>query len=495
MIVDIDRVASLPIAEHYDICIAGGGVAGIVLAHRLADRGQRILLLEAGGYEFSETSQGFYSGTSIGREYFDLGATRLRYFGGSSNHWGGWCRPLDQYDFEKRNHIGGSGWPIGISDLRPYLTETRKILELADFPSESVLNASGGRLKEVFFRLSPPVRFGEKYRETLSSSNAVDVFLSANLIDIELDPDSGRVSAFAVRGYNDDGPTFKAYADKYVLALGGIENARALLNANRRVPQGLGNDHDLVGRYFMEHPICTVGYYVADSTKTKFGEEWRFVSPTAEMMRRERIGNAGYRIEKIAEHGDGALATAARGLARNVLCAIETIREFVRTIKPLKCHPDGSGALTVASEQVPNWNSRVKLSDKIDRFGLRRPVLDWHLLAVDKKTIRTGAMEIAKYFARSDIGRVKILEWVLDDNDPDIPGIGDGEEGAANHHMGTTRMGAFKQDGVVDRNGQVFGIDNLYVAGSSVFRTAGHANPTLTIVQLALRLSDHLARV
>ena len=152
MIVDIDQAVPLPLAARYDICIAGGGVAGIVLAYTLAGRGKRILLLEAGGYEFSENSQSLYSGANIGREYFDLDVTRLRYLGGTSNHWAGVCRPLDVHDFKRRDHIDGSGWPIGITDIQPYLSEAREIMEISDFPAEPALNGTGGRLKEIAFR-------------------------------------------------------------------------------------------------------------------------------------------------------------------------------------------------------------------------------------------------------------------------------------------------------------------------------------------------------
>ena len=495
MIVDIDQAVPLPLAAGYDICIAGGGVAGIVLAYTLAGRGKRILLLEAGGYEFSENSQSLYSGANIGREYFDLDVTRLRYLGGTSNHWGGACRPLDVHDFKRHDHIDESGWPIGITDIQPYLSEAREIMEISDFPAERALNGSGGRLREISFRISrPPVRFGEKYREFLASSDAVDVFLSANLIDIDLDPDSGRVSAFTFRGYGEGGPIYKAYADRYVIALGGIENARTLLNANRQVPQGLGNDHDLVGRYFMEHLHHTLGYHFTDSTKTRFGETNRAVSPTVEMMRREQIANGAFVIGGIYSFDDWSFPANVMLRSRAVLCANEAVKDFVeRMIGPLRCRPDRSGSLSVFSEQIPNRNSRIRLSDENDRFGLRRPVLDWQLLPMDKKTIRTGALEIAKYFARNDIGRMKILDWVLDENDPLPPGIDKGEQVGGNHHMGTTRMGASRQDGVVDRDCRMFGVENLYVAGSSVFCTVGHAHPTLTIVQLALRLRDHLA--
>lgn len=497
MIVDIDKSAPDPSAGRYDVCIAGGGVAGITLAYTLAARGQRILLLEAGGLEYTDKSQSVYKGENVGDEYFDLDVARLRYLGGSSNHWGGRCRPLDPYDFEKHAHIEGSGWPIDITDLDPYLAESRKILEIDDFPSDDALKESGGRLKEIFFRFSPPVRFGEKYHDFLKSSDAVHVFLNANLVDIKLDTASGRISAFAFRGYASDAPVYWGRANQYVLALGGIENARAMLNANRQVPNGLGNEYDLVGRFFMEHPNYDIGYYIADSSKTKLGEDRRFVAPTIQLMRRERIANAGFRLLKMIDRRDDGFVFHAKELFRDALCASDVIADLIRTIRPFHCRPtlDVAGRLRVQSEQVPNPNSRVELGTKTDRFGLRRVELDWQHSPMDKKTIRVGGLEIAKQFARWDIGRVKLFDWVLDESHPRMPGLKDGEKVGGNHHMGTTRMGASQRDGVVDRNCRVFGVENLYIAGSSVFRTGGHANPTLTIIQLALRLRDHLARL
>lgn len=514
MIVDVDGSTPLPAAQRYDVCIAGGGVAGIVLARALARRGRRILILEAGDFEYSDESQSLYSGTITGREYFDLDTARLRHLGGTSNHWGGWCRPLDAHDFQKRNYIEGSGWPIDIDDVEPYLAEAEEILEISDFLPDKPLAGSNDELKEFFFRFSPQIRFGDKYRDFLASSDAIDVFLNANLVDIELDTDNGRVSAFAFRGYNDDETVHKPVADHYVLALGGIENARALLNANRQVPQGIGNEADLVGRYFMEHLHNTLGYYVVDSSKTRFGDMDRYVSPTPDAIQRAGIANAGFRLNGVKGLPETGIADEARRIfneakrqVQAALCANDAIADYFRTIRKLKCGPrrewargrtvlaDRSGLFRVASEQVPNRNSRVTVSADKDRFGLRKAVLDWRLSPQDKITVRTGAMKIAKYFARQDIGRVKLLPWVLDENSDDFPGMSDGEEVGGFHHMGTTRMGLSKHDSVVDKHCRVHGIKNLFVTGSSVFRTGGHANPTFTIVQLALRMADRLAQI
>jgi hypothetical protein len=266
-----------------------------------------------------------------------------------------------------------------------------------------------------------------------------------------------------------------------------------MLNANRQIPQGIGNDTDLVGRFFMEHPSNGVGYCVLGENKLGFGEIRRFVAPTSKLMRDAGIANAGYRILPIADARELGISDRAVSQVNDALHADDVVADFVRTVKPIKT-PDLKGVmqLSVAAEQVPNANSRVMLSGETDRFGSRRAVLDWQITPLEKKTMRVGALEIAKHFARRDIGRAKLFDWVLDEHDPSIPGFGDGHEVAGRHHMGTTRMGATERDGVVNPNCRVFTVSNLYVTGSSVFPTSGHANPTLTIVQLALRLVDHI---
>lgn len=499
MIVDVDRADPLPLAERYDVCIAGGGVAGITVAKALAERNQRVLLLEAGSLEYSDQSQDVYKGENIGHEYFDLDVARLRYFGGTSNHWTGWCRPLDASDFESKDHIEGSGWPIEITDLQPYLGDACAILEIGTFPPETgPLHGSNGSFKKIFFDIGEPVRFSSKYGDFISRSERIDLFLNSNLVDIVLDVDSGRVMSFVFRGYRDEAPLHRAVADRYVLALGGIENPRVLLNANRQRPKGVGNEADLVGRFFMEHPHFHIGYYLVDAARAPFGRERRFLAPTDAFMRQNAIGNAGLRLYPILPSAERGLTQQAKDAVKYVLCASDVLADLVSSVRPFRCPLvlpfEDAGRLRIASEQVPNPSSCVSLSDDTDRFGLRRARLDWRLSPVDKATMRACGLELGRYFARQEIGRVKLFDWVLAD-DLSFPGLEQGQELAGYHNMGTTRMGTTPHDGVVDRNCRVFGIDNLYIAGSSVFRTGGHANPTLTIVQLALRLADHLARV
>lgn len=242
----------------------------------------------------------------------------------------------------------------------------------------------------------------------------------------------------------------------------------------------------MIGRYFMEHPLHAIGDYVTDTTKTNFGMERQIFGPTREMIQSEGIGNCGIRFDPLGDrHLKGGLAAARRKL-KALACANHVVADFLQTIEQFYCifnppFPADAGALVTASEQLPNWNSRVALSDEVDEFGLQKLKLDWQLLPADKETMRRMGLSVGEYFLKADLGRVKLVDWVLSE-DGDVPGLDDGERIGGHHHMGTTRMGSSSEDGVVDRNSRLFEVPNLYVAGSSVFRTAGDANPTLTIV-------------
>jgi glycine/D-amino acid oxidase-like deaminating enzyme len=480
VILDNDQVDVPPPSNRYDVCIAGGGVAGIVLATTLAEHGRRVLLLEAGGLEASDRSQQFYKGDVVARAYIDLDIARLRFLGGTSNHWSGLCRPLDPHDFARHAHIEGSGWPIGIEALQPYLASACEISEVEPVFGERALAQPAGDLKEVIFRYSPPVRFKNKYLSFLQSSDALDVYLNANLTGLEFDRWTGRVTAAAFRRYDANAPIRYAAADRYVLALGGIENARMLLNVAERAPWIAGPPSDLIGRFFMEHPHHVIGHYVVNSTRTSFGQTLHFLGPTLTRLRREEVANCAVWVEPYVDR------RAFRG------DALDEVRRIICESTVYRCTPPSeAGTLRAMIEQVPNRKSRVRLSNDRDAFGLRRVVLDWHLSPIDKKTMRTVGLEVGKYFAMTNIGRVRLNDWVLARDDV-VPGLLEGEQTGAFHHMGTTRMGHSPAGGVVDRDCRMFRVPNLYLAGSSIFPTVGCANPTLTIVQLTLRLADHL---
>ena len=483
MIEDAEKRAADRFARSYDICIIGTGPAGITLARRLGARGLSVGLFEAGDLALSGDSQDLYKGTSVSQPtYYPLDGCRLRFFGGTSNHWGGWTRPLDAYDFEPKPDNPLGGWPIAKSDLDPYVAETDSILNLpVDRPPPDFFPTPEPDLTPRFFRFSrPTTRFGEKYRDELQKSATIEAFLNANLVDIRLDDDRRAVTAAVFRSYKRDDP-FTVKARVFALCLGGMENPRALLNATSQLPAGIGNDHDLVGRYFLEHPHAPVGRIVVRQPLT-----WMHVySPTPDFMKQHGTLNFGLRIGDF-DQWNAPDFTGALKPQPPCTTGFDTLLAAEMAGKPAAC-PALVGDAFVACEQKLNPDNRVRLTEGRDRFGLRRIELDWKVSDADLHTLRTAAVEVGRRMAERDVGRMKVLDWLLKGDMPTPDQLYGG-----NHHMGTTRMSADPKTGVVDRDAKVHTLDNLYIGGSSVFASSGHANPTYSIVQLALRLGDHL---
>lgn len=468
----------------FDVCVVGSGPAGVTLARRLGAQGVSVGLFEAGGLELKPESQELYKGEATGQPYYPLDATRLRFFGGSSNHWGGWTRPLDPYDFEAKPHHPLSGWPITKADLDPYADEAASILNLPpDRLPPDIMPAAAEDLVPRLFRFSRPItRFGEKYRAELERSENVRVYVNANLIDLRLENGARAIKEAAFRSYHRDEP-FSVKARVFVLCLGGIENARALLNADREIDGGLGNEHGLVGRYFLEHPHAPAGKAVLRDALT-----WMLVySPTPAFMRAKRVLNFGMRIGNF-DQWNAPDFTGALEPHPPCLLEFETLLAAEMKGESRAC-PAHVGDVFIACEQSLDPESRVSLSPERDRFGLRQASLSWRLSELDLRTLRTGAAEVAGHLATYDVGRMKIADWLLENRLPTADELWGG-----NHHMGTTRMSDDPKRGVVDAMGRVHSLENLYIGGSSVFSTSGHANPTFTIVQLALRQADILKR-
>ncbi len=504
MIVDLNKVDSDPFQENkFDVCICGAGIVGITLALKLS-RTHNVVLLEAGDYNYSDTSQAVYKGANIGHQSIDLTATRLRYFGGTSNHWSGWCRPLDSHDFKRKTYVKLSGWPIEHSDLESYLDESKSILdissktEIEERTSSADVPGEIGNFQEFNgfdFWWSTPTRFGEKYRANIESASNITCYLNANVVDIGLANNLAHVSQVEVRNYA--GRTFQVRARANILATGGIENPRLLLNSTNQISDGLGNENGLVGRFFAQHPHQTVGtFLLQDQARENLLKNWvnvksarKFFSPSVDLMQEEEILNFGLRFQPFEPDSE---VSFEKRLERFV-CKSELAKNTVEKIsgKNLSC-PSGDGLLRIASEQALNPSSRITLGSELDRFGKRRVVCDWRHSEIDERTIRRAVIRFGIALADMDLGRVRIADWLLNgEKGFEFPSIGEGQ----NHHMCTTRMSGSQYDGVVDSDQRVFGIDNLYLAGSSVFSTTGHANPTFTIVQMTLRLADHLNEV
>lgn len=489
MKIDLNNNAYSAKQGTYDVCVCGAGAAGITIARELAKNGKKVALFEAGGLELTKESQDIYTGKNIGLPYWGVDGCRLRYFGGTTNHWAGRCMEFQPIDFEERDYFELPGWPISKGELDKHSNKTRKILDIENQSFEGKTRpelSSSSSFTTVGYAVSPPTRFGSKYLDELVSSNNIDLYLNANLTDIRLNKNTDHVNSIEIKNYNGD--TYSFVGKRYIIALGAIENARILLNSSSQIKSGIGNHSDFVGRCFMEHLTVDFGRYVIDNEN----DFWKpsnldagdlEIFPSREFLHRSKIGSSVIVCNPKASYHTGGRLKKLKEILHDTACSSDGIAELTRKFMNLTC--PGDGAFSTVCEQSPNKNSRVTLSDDRDTFGLRRVQLDWQINDFDRHTIRTLAMEVAKELARLDLARVQLADFIID-KDKDI------EIYYHCHHMGTTRMAKSQEYGVVDPNCRVFGIDNLYVAGSSVFSTGGGVNPTFPVIQLSLRLAEHL---
>jgi choline dehydrogenase-like flavoprotein len=508
-----------------DICIVGAGAAGVTLALQLIDRRIDVCLLESGGFALELDSQALYDGQTDGRPYYPLGICRLRFFGGTTNHWGGRSRPFSDWDFAPRARVPHSGWPITLGDLEPYYQRATAVCGLGPFTygaevwkqtSLDVPALDPQRLRYGFWQYSRssqvtpgasgPVRFGKDYREALGRAQNISVLLHANLTGIRLDPSGGAVEAFEFKSLT--GVSGRVRAQRFVLACGAIENARMLLLSNDIMPQGVGNTHDLVGRFFMEHPDSQCGILEASSS-----DFWQTFKPhqiyereftpgvllAPEVQAREQVLGcaAAFRkaqpadAEAVLRNGYPDRATPYE--TSETETALSKVLAYFDSLTGDEQNDQRKGKpryfiIAAELEQMPNPESRVTLTDEADALGLRRTCLAWRLTEQDKRSLLTFVKTIGLECGRLNLGRVRISEWLLDGDN------WGGNMHGSYHHLGTTRMADQPHRGVVDRNCRVHGIENLYVAGGSVFPTASPTNPTFTIVALTIRLGDHLLK-
>jgi hypothetical protein len=402
---------------------------------------------------------------------------------------------LDAHDFEPKPQNPGSGWPISKSDLDPYAQETRQILDLAGDVSDSCPQGPQfdfAGFEQIQFSWSAPTRFNKKYRDEIANSSNISCYLNANVVDLRFADDSDRIDGMEISDYANR--RFSVRARVYIIAAGGLENPRILLNCNRQIDTGVGNQHDLVGRFFSEHLHYNIGRFILeDGQRQQIGLPSRtayscFYGPTADLLQDEQILNFGLRIQLFRDDLDGAF----KHKVKEVICSAEWTQDFINLFRDrdMACTVLVDGQIKLASEQALNRESRVMLGDDRDSFGSQKIDLRWQRSPVDKKTLLRGGVRFAEEFAINRVGRMQIADWLLQE-EADYPDLAS-EETGGHHHMCTTRMASRAQEGVVDKDLAVFGTENLFITGSSVFSTAGHANPTFTIVQLTLRLAEHL---
>jgi len=461
--------------KNFDYTIVGSGPASLALALKLEEKGFSVLIFEAGGLYPEEDSQKIYEGENIGDEYFDLDITRLRCFGGSSQHWGGWCRTLDDIDFKE--------WPIKKFSLDKYLENACEILEIQKNFYEKKINEN---LNQISFNFSPPVRFNEKYYEKIKKSKKIFLILNTPLLNI-IGNDYGNVEYIS---FNNLGVNKKIKIENLILGCGGIENSRILL-WSKQISKNNFLKNIYPGYYWMEHPHYEVGNFVGISSSLKklinteySKDNYFFLSFNDRFIKENNIRNNAIRFQY----------QASRKFAEQLIYDLNCYgSNFSKKITKLFNENQACFyKIKMVWEQKPNLSSKIVLSqNNKDRFDIPKVNLNWKKTPDDLSTPKKCLQKLGEFFIEQDIGRIGIYDFVQ--NKKAFP---TDDEVGGHHHMGGTRMGDGndKYD-VVDENLKVFGTQNLYVVGSSVFRTGGHANPTLTIVQLSLRLADYLSKI
>jgi choline dehydrogenase-like flavoprotein len=510
-----------------DVCIVGAGPAGISIARELVGNGARVWLLDSGSKDVERRAQQLNRGQSAGYPIHRLHQSRVRAFGGTTRHWFApgdetWAaRPLDAIDFEVRPGIPHSGWPFDRAHLDPYYVDAQALCRLGPFDYDAAswaepshtpsLPLPSGPVETTIFHHGTAGFDG--YFEELVRAPNVTLLLHASVVDLATTDAPDVVDRVEVR--RDDGSRCFVRARLVVLAAGGIENARLLLLSNRVHRRGLGNDRDLVGRFFAERLSARSGYLVP-AAQELVGRAGLYA--IHEVVPGVRVQGA-LRVRDAAQRERQLLNCAFFLLARNLSLTAEAVRSIASLVKARRRRPlpfatvpghlrnitTGVGdlgafaldrvrrpdqtrevlALRVQAEQAPNPSSRVTLGTRHDPFGQRVARVDWRPQASDRASIRASQEMVDTALRAAGLGHVELM---LGDEDP--PALIEGNF----HHLGTTRMHVDPAHGVVDADCRVHGVRNLFVAGSSVFPTYGCSNPTLTVVALALRLADHLKK-
>ena len=538
MLIPGSQLASF-VGPRPDLVIVGAGAAGITLACELDGSGLTVWLLEAGGDKQDGRLTDTYAGVA-NAPHADPTQYRRIGLGGTTSIWGGRCVPYDPIDFEPRAHIPGSGWPISHDEVAQHYPKALAYCDAGAYAftakasitgaPETVAGFDGGGVvqTDIIERYSLPTNFGTRYRERLIASKNVTVVTDARCVALNSTADESAIASITV--VDSSGARRDIEAARFVLATGGIEVARLLLAS------GIGNKSDHVGRWYQCHFENTFGRLIPNGAKTQFDFERtvegvycrRKLLFTAEAQRQHRLLNTAFRLHfpdySDARHGSSVMSMIflAKSILikeyqtilqhntnvtfagtrwqhiRNVLFGVPSLVKFVfdmvfkrflaerKLPYTLVANADGSYPLEFNCEQTPNADSRITLiPDSRDAHGVPRVKVEWQLPDADIDAACRAFRLLRETVSAGSAARLEFDDAALRQRMANCVPLG-------GHHIGTARMAATAADGVVDGHCAVFERPNLFIASSAVFPTSSHANPTLTIVAMAVRLAAHL---
>ena len=517
MIIDLEQVNILQTElSNFDLCIVGAGAAGLILAIELINHGKRVLLLESGGLRrWERRTQALKESEILGLPYAGVHSGRFRTLGGTTATWAGQIMELDEIDFAHRYWVLGSGWPIKKSDLAAGYARALELEGLGDSIQDDQAIWSergfeppdlGDELKLEFSRYCPERKFARLFEGTINTHPDLIIILHANACELIIAEDGETVTSVRCRTLTGKEEYFAA--DRFVLCLGGIESSRFLLQPHAAAPW---NRSGFVGRHFQDHIHC----FGADLQCAKLGKNWHYgphrvdfhgylhlpkinLAPAAQ----ERYGVLN--ASGMAEYEDGvypAMRIAVLMLAgphsaiklRDVFYSLPRmpsalLHHFVRKIDPNFVLPMSRLKLSVYCEQSPLSESRIALTDKRDPLGLYQSSIDWRVSSQELETVRRYVQVVRHVFEQRGLALVEPDPNLF--HDCIVRKFSDNF-----HHMGGTRMAYSPREGVVNPDLRLFGTRNAYVCSTSVFPTSGFANPTHTLLALAIRLAWHLKKL
>lgn len=533
-IIDANRLQPNSILNA-DICVVGAGAAGITLSSELNGSSQSVCLVESGNHDPDEETQSLYDLDIAGYPVRENFMSRARYFGGTCNLWAGRSMKLTELDLTKREWVPNSGWPITYSELQRYYDKAERMLKIPSFdtfenstlkrsmsPSERTLFNNDDLEPNISLWAKKPLRFGAAYKSSLKRSRNVTVYLNANVTEVTMNPAGNSVDELQLATLSGNRASIRA--KRFVLACGGLENARLLLVSRSVQPNGIGNQFDLVGRFFMDHPRSVNGK-IRLSGKQRLplllgiplrdGIGQVGIQLSENVQRKERLLNNYLSLERYWSP-QTAKAYSSFIYSMKILlrkgysgrrftlsgAKLAKIPELIYLLSPRELMPHSLYRISKAvretmrkdlteliivnyCEQVPNPESKVFLSQERDRLNMNRLILDWKVGAEETQTLMRLQDLLDHYLRKNHMGYL-----VADSSEMNHVAYTD-----ASHHIGTTRISENPRQGVVDANCKVHGVQNLFIAGSSIFPTCGYANPTWTIAALAIRLADHLKKI
>jgi hypothetical protein len=494
-----------------DICVVGAGAAGMAIAEFFLSENKKVLVVESGNFKFNQDIQNYYKVENVGLKFNGAMGGRFRTMGGSTTRWGGQALPLTQLDFKQKDWIKNTGWPIRKEDLDTYYKKALKFLNVDDLDFDDQIFQKL-KIKPLDFnstfhyhvsKWSPNPDLRNVYKKQFEESQNLEILLNANLLNIKLNDEKNYIDLIVVCDMNKQ---INITAKFYILCCGGIENARIMLHNS--IAPGCP-----VGKYLQDHPSIEIGKLITGSKQRvqkyfniHYWKKWEYsirLSFTDEFQEREKCSNASASImftplptsfigqlnllkRSISEKKPIQIIKSIFGVA--VKSYEIVIIAYYYIFDRFQYKPDAAFPIKISFEQEPSENSWVKLSDKDrDALGIPLSKINWDITEATWTTTFKIAEELTKELKRHNLGEVELYPEITRGN-PDWKKL----FGDVNHHIGTTKMGDDPLKSVVDSDCKVWGLDNMYIASSSVFPTGGHSNPTLTLIALSYRLAEHL---